>query len=65
MEYLKSTGAKDPTLKCEVFQWERISNRFSIVDISNIIKIVNMLPLFKNNCNLDNDSHLLNKFIFK
>lgn len=65
VEYLKSKGKTDEITNCEMFEWERMSNRFSIVDIGNILKIVNMLPLYKSNSSIDHyDDHLLNKFIF-
>lgn len=65
VEYLKSKGITDDETKCEIFEWEKIANRFSIIDISNILKIVSMLPLYKNNYSDHYDEHLLNRFIFK
>lgn len=64
VEYLKATGKVDPETESQLFEWERPALRFGIVDTSNILKIVFMIPTFTLDDSVG-DTFLLNEYLFR
>jgi len=65
VEYLKYSGKVDKDTGCMKFTWESIGKRFKIAEIKNILKIVNVLPIFRDNSDRMSDEFLLNTYEFK
>lgn len=65
VKYLKTTGEHDGVTGCEIFKWETLRNRYGCVDINNIIKVVHVVPGFKNSSSLEEDIfYNVDKFLF-
>lgn len=69
MEYLKKAPSQreDNLLKCQKYIWESLPRRYKIINLSNIVKIVHVVPRFKP---MDDGGHpsgefYLNEFHFK
>lgn len=65
VKYLLSTGQKDATTQCETFTWEKAVNLFACIDISNIIKIVPIVPGFKRDTSVVDGLFYKNELLFR
>lgn len=65
VKYLQTTGEFDDVTGCEILKWETLRNRFACVDLKNIIKLVHIVPRFKESAAEEDGSFFVNdKFLF-
>jgi len=65
VEYLKYSGKIDKETGCLKYTWESIGKRYKIAELKNIMKVVHVLPIFKENSDSTVDEFLINRFLFK
>lgn len=64
VEYLLSTGKKDKETDCLKLVWESATERYKLVELNNIKKIVHIVPTFRTDDSED-EIYLLNDYLFR
>lgn len=62
--YFQAENTKDTITSCTKMKWESPSRLYFLVELSNILRIVHVVPFYKN-LELDPDQFLLNEYLFR
>lgn len=64
ISYFVAEKARDQITKCVKLKWEAANRLYAIIDISNIYRIVHVVP-FYTGVDVDPNLFLLNRFLFR
>jgi len=65
LEYLKYSGKVDKDTGSLKYAWESIGKRYKFAALKNVIKVVHVLPIFKEDSDRLSEEFLINNSTFR